>query len=115
MAQESVIVKFPGNPERLAPRYAEGLRRFRATRPDIRPETIVLGRSDRAPDALVVVILWPEGVDHHVLGGFILEELENIGLERPTAVDHLTVSGVGWDAIAATCVKAAYSAKLTYR
>ena len=57
-----------------------------------------LGRSDVTQDALVVVLLWPPGVDHGVLGGFLLPQLKELGLERPS-VDHLTVETVGFDAI----------------
>jgi len=98
MAQQATIVRFPGNPDDLIPRYAEGLRRFSAAHPDIRPETMFLGRSDATPNALVVVLLWPPGVDHGVLGGFLLPHLKELGLERPS-VDHLTVGTVGFDAI----------------
>ena len=59
MARDAVIVRFPGDPNVLAPRYAEGLRRFRKTHADIQPETIFLGASDATPNALVVVLLWP--------------------------------------------------------
>ena len=33
MGQDAVIVRFPGKPEQLLPRYAEGIRRFRAAHP----------------------------------------------------------------------------------
>jgi hypothetical protein len=99
MAQKAVIVRFPGNPDVLAARYAEGLRRFSETDSTTRPETIFFGKSDQGPSALVVVLLWPEGVDHHVLSGFLLPRLAELGLERPTAVDHLDISCVGFDAI----------------
>ena len=99
MARDAVIVRFPGDPNVLAPRYAEGLRRFRKTHADIQPETIFLGTSDTTPNALVVVLLWPEGVGHHTLGKFLTENLKELGLERPIGVDHLTISRVGVSAI----------------
>jgi hypothetical protein len=43
--------------------------------------------------------LWPEGVDHNVLGGFLVRHLKELGLERPSGVDHLRVSHVGLAAI----------------
>ncbi len=98
MAQDATIVRFPGNPDDLIPRYAEGLRRFSVAHPGIRPATIFLGRSDVTENALVVVVLWPQGIDHGVLGDFLLPQLKELGLERPS-VDHLAVETVGFDAI----------------
>jgi hypothetical protein len=99
MARDAVIVRFPGDPKVVAPRYAEGLRRFRTAHPDIQPETIFLGSSDVTPNTLVVVLLWPEGVDHNVLGQFLVQNLKDLGLERPSGVDHLAVSTTGLAAI----------------
>jgi hypothetical protein len=98
MAREATVVRFAGDPERLLPRYAEGLRRFAAAHPSLRPDALFVSQSDAAPDALVAVLLWPEGVDHGVLGGFLLPQLKELGLERPT-VEHLTVLGAGFDAV----------------
>jgi len=106
MAQDAVIVRFPGSPDVMAARYAEGLRRFGEANPTIRPLTMFLGRSEQTPDALVVVLLWPEGVDHTILGGFLLRHLAELGLERPSAIDHLSISHVGFDAIASIRAKA---------
>jgi hypothetical protein len=100
MVQDAVIVRFPGAPGVVAARYAEGLRRFREANPETRPETVFLGRSERTPNELVVVLLWPEGVAHGVLGEFLLRQLADLGLERPTSVDHLAISCVGFDRIA---------------
>jgi hypothetical protein len=101
MAQDAVIVRFPGNPELVAPRYANGLRQFQEAAPNTRPDVIFLGRSTKTPNELVVVLLWPEGVDHHVLGGFLLERLASLGLERPSAVEHFAIDRVGFEPIAA--------------
>ena len=103
MAQEASIVRFPGDPDQLMPRYAEGLRRFGAAHPNVRPEVIFVGQSDQTPNALVAILLWPEGVSHGLIGGFLLPLLKELGLERP-AVDHLSVGPVGFDA--ATAVRA---------
>jgi hypothetical protein len=98
MAQDATIVRFAGDPDQLMPRYAEGLRRFAAAHPTLRPQTIFVARSDESPGALVAVVLWPEGVDHGTLGGFLIPQLKELGLERPT-VEHLSAVGVGFDAI----------------
>jgi hypothetical protein len=100
MTREASIVRFPGDPQQLMPRYAEGLRRFGAAHPHTRPEVIFVGRSDQTPNALVAILLWPEGVSHGLIGEFLLPLLKELGLERPT-VDHLSVGPVGFDAVAA--------------
>jgi hypothetical protein len=97
MTREAVVLHFPGDPEKLRPKYAEGLRRFAEARPDVRPDVIFTGRSEESPQALVVVLLWPEGTSHEILGHFLLPALRDLGLERPAA-EHLTVSALGWDA-----------------
>ncbi len=100
MAQEAVWLLFPGKPEEVAARYAEGVRRFRAANPQVAPETVFVGRSENDPNALAVMLLWPEGVSHELLGRFLLKELRELGLERPRA-DHVTVMAKGWDPVSA--------------
>jgi hypothetical protein len=100
MAQEAVWLLFPGNPADVAARYAEGLRRFRASNPAVAPETVFVGRSDKEPNGLAVMLLWPEGVSHEVLGHFLLSELRGLGLERPRA-EHVSVMASGWDQVSA--------------
>jgi hypothetical protein len=100
MIQEATIVRFSGDPDQLRPRYAEGLRRFAAAHPSLRPETIFIGRSKEAPGALIAVLLWPDGVDHGLLGGFLIPKLKELGLEPPN-VEHLMIDRVGFDTIAA--------------
>jgi hypothetical protein len=103
MSHQAVIVRFPGDPEQLARAYSEGIRRFRTANPTIRPDACFLGHSDRTTDALVVVLLWPEGTSHEVLGKFLVERLGELGLPRPDQVDHVAVGAAGWDACAALC------------
>jgi hypothetical protein len=98
--QEASIVRFPGNPKELAPRYAEGLRQFGEAHPGLRPDVIFLGQSDATPNRLVVVLLWPEGISHETIGGFLLPRLKDLGLERPE-VEHLAVERAGFEAMAA--------------
>jgi hypothetical protein len=98
--QDATIVRFPGDPKQLAPRYAEGLRQFREAHPTLRPESIFLGTSDLTPNQLVVVLLWPEGIGHEKIGGFLLPRLKELGLERPQ-VEHLVIGGAGVDGITA--------------
>jgi hypothetical protein len=100
MAQDAVLLMFPGKPEEVAGRYAEGLRRFRAKNPGVVPETVFVGRSDKDADALAVVLLWPEGVSHQTLGQFLLKELGELGLQRPQA-EHVSVMATGWDRVSA--------------
>jgi hypothetical protein len=100
MAQEAVVLKFPGKPEEVAGCYAEGLRRFRAANPGVAPETLFVGRSDAEPEGLAVVLLWPDGVSHETLGRFLLKELRELGLQRPRA-EHVSVMASGWDTVSA--------------
>jgi len=99
--REAVILSFPGDPQQVAKAYAAGVRRFSGERPDIRPDVCFIGTSDRQRDALVVVLLWPEGTSHEILGKFLLPRLAELGLPRPTQVDHVGVAAAGWDAIVA--------------
>ena len=99
MDRETVIVRFAGDPEDRIRRYAEGIRRFSAAHPQTRPEVIFTGRSEGDPNALVVVLVWPEGTSHEVLAHFLLSCIGELGLPRPQA-EHLTVSRVGWEAVA---------------
>jgi hypothetical protein len=101
MAQDAVIIRFSGSPPDLAKRYGEGLRRFAASGGVVRPQNIFLARDARDPNVLVVVLLWPEGVDHSILGNHFLRSLSELGLPRPSQVDHLAVDTVGWEAVAA--------------
>ncbi len=96
MAQDAVIVRFPGDPEVLAPRYAEGLRRFAAEHPEVRPLTTFVGTSSESPDALVVVMLWPIGVSHGLLARYMLLHLPELKLPRPI-VDHVLVRASTFD------------------
>jgi hypothetical protein len=96
MSQDATIVRFSGNPEQLMPRYAEGLRQFAAANPNLRPQTLFVSRSKESPDSLVAIVLWPEGVDHATLGGFLIPKLKELGLERPS-VEHLSTLGVGFE------------------
>jgi hypothetical protein len=98
--QEASIVRFPGSPKELAPRYAEGLRQFAEAHPGLRPDAIFLGQSDATPNRLVVVLLWPEGIGHETIGRFLLPRLRDLGLERPE-VEHLSVERAGFEAMAA--------------
>lgn len=41
-------------------------------------------------DALVVMLVWPCDVEHHVLGTSIFKMMRELGLERP-AVEHFGV------------------------
>jgi hypothetical protein len=100
MIQEAVILRFPGSPNDVAGRYAEGIRRFGVEHPATRPVSIFTGRSEADPDALVVVLVWPEGVSHEALGHFMLGCIRELGLQRPAA-EHLSVDRVGWEAVAA--------------
>jgi hypothetical protein len=101
MSQEAVIIRFPGDPKELARKYAAGIRQFREAHPEIHPAAIFLGQSDQTPDGLTVVVLWPEGVSHEILGHHLLKALGNLGLPRPSSADHLAIGAVGWDAVAA--------------
>jgi hypothetical protein len=100
MAQEAVVLTFPGKPEEVAARYAEGVRRFRAANPGVAPEVAFVGRGDRDPNSLSVVLVWPKGVSHETLGRFLLKELQGLGLQRPQA-DHVSVMASGWEAVSA--------------
>jgi hypothetical protein len=101
MTRQAVVIRFPGDPQQLAKSYAEGIRKFQAAHPTVRPEACFLGRTDRKADALVVVLLWPEGTSHEVLGKFLVERLAEVGLPRPDQIDHMAVDAAGWQAFAA--------------
>jgi len=95
---EAVVVHFPGDPALLAPRYAEAIRRFRETHPEVRPRSIFLGRGD---GELVAVIVWPRAVGHEVLGRFMQGVVDSVGLPFPNLATHLDVAVDGWDELAA--------------
>lgn len=97
MAEEAVVMHFQGDPDVLAPRYAEGIRRFQAAHREIQPRSIVLGRG---VGELVVMIVWPEGVSHEVLGRFMGENLTDLGLPFPDPRTHLEVEARSWEEIA---------------
>ena len=100
MAQDAVILRFPGDPTDLAKRYGEGLRRFAAKGATVRPETVFVGRDERDANMLVVVLLWPKDIDHEILSRHFLGSLTELGLPRPAKVDHVQVEAVGWEAVA---------------
>jgi hypothetical protein len=101
MNRDAVILTFPGDPQQIARAYADGIRRFSAERADARPDACFIGTSDRQPNALVVTLLWPAGVSHEHLGRFLLARLAELGLPRPSQVDHINVIAAGWDAVGA--------------
>ena len=96
---DAVLVRFPGAPDVVAPRYAEGLRRFAVEHPELRPHSVATMRAEHHPDALVVMLVWPAGVDHHILAASLLKSMRELGLERPV-VEHFAVLDRGWDAVA---------------
>ncbi len=103
MADEAVVVHFRGDPAVLAPRYAEGIRRFQSEYPDARPRQIFLGRGEAE---LVVVLVWPKDIGHEVLGRFMQANNADLELPFPHQATHFDVEAESWEAIAAIPVTA---------
>ena len=95
MNQDVINLLFAGNSADLLPRYAEGVRQFRNTGGEA-PEHLVIAHSD---EGLHVTLVWGEGIDHELLGHFLLGKLDELGLPRPR-VNHGTLAMTSWDALA---------------
>lgn len=95
MAQDVVTLLFAGDSADLLPRYADGVRQFRDTG-GVAPEHLVVAHGDQG---LNVTLVWGEGVDHELLGRFLLGRLDQLGLPMPR-VDHGTLATTSWDALA---------------
>lgn len=96
MAQDVINLLFPGDSDDLLPRYAGGVRQFSETG-GTAPEHLVVAHSDAG---LHVTLVWGDGVDHELLGHFLLGRLGELGLPRPE-VNHGTLATTSWDALAA--------------
>jgi hypothetical protein len=95
MTQDVINLLFPGDSNELLPRYAEGVRRFAETG-GVAPEQVVVAHSEQG---LRVTLVWGEGIDHELLGRFMLGSLGELGLPMPR-VDHASLAAVSWDALA---------------
>lgn len=92
MAQDVINLLFPGESTDLLPRYANGVRQFHENG-GTAPECLVVGHSD---EGLHITLVWGEGVDHELLGRFLLARLADLGLPRPQ-VNHGTLATTSWD------------------
>lgn len=99
MAQDVVNLLFPGDSRALLPCYAEGLREFSQTG-GTPPERLVIAHSE---EGLHVTLVWGEGVDHELLGRFLLGRLDKLGLPRPQVV-HGTLATTSWKSLMAQAV-----------
>jgi hypothetical protein len=97
MAQDVINLLFPGDSTDLLRRYADGVRQFRENG-GAAPESLVVGHSD---EGLHVTLVWGEGVDHELLGRFLLARLADLGLPRPQ-VNHGSLATTSWDELTAT-------------
>lgn len=96
MAQDVVNLLFAGDSRDLLKRYADGVRLFSQTG-GTAPEQLVIAHSD---DGLHVTLVWGEGVDHELLGRFLLGRLEDLGLPRPQVI-HGTLATTSWGSLTA--------------
>lgn len=96
MAQEVINALFAGDSHDLLPRYAEGIRRFRAAG-GAAPEQFALAHSD---EGLRVTIVWGDGVSHEVLGTHMIGLIGELGLPRPQ-VSHGTLATTSWTSLGA--------------
>jgi len=95
MTQDVINLLFAGDSHDLLPRYAEGIRRLQDTGATP-PEQLVIAHSDAG---LHVTLVWGEGVDHEVLGRFLLSRIADLGLPRPQ-VNHGSLATTSWQALA---------------
>lgn len=96
MTQDVINLLFAGDSHDLLPRYGDGIRRFRDSG-GVGPEQLVVAHSDQG---LHVTLVWGEGVDHELLGHFLLGRLTELGLPRPT-VNHGTLATTSWNTLSA--------------
>lgn len=94
MAQDVVNVLFPGDSRDLLARYADGVRGFNQTG-GTPPENVVIAHTD---EGLHVTLVWGEGVDHELLGRFLLGRLDDLGLPRPRVI-HGTLATTSWGSL----------------
>lgn len=96
MAQDVVNLLFPGDSRDLLERYADGVRQF-SQDGGTPPEQLVIAHAD---EGLHVTLVWGEGVDHELLGHFLLGRLGELGLPRPQVV-HGTLATSSWESLSA--------------
>lgn len=96
MAQDVINLVFVGDSQELLHRYAEGISQFHAAG-GTPPEQLVIAHSD---EGLRVTLVWGDSVDHELLGHFLLERLDQLGLPRPQ-VSHGTLATTSWDSLTA--------------
>lgn len=92
MAQDVITLLFPGDSQELLPRYAEGVRRFRESG-GTAPEQLTIAHND---EGLQVNLVWPEGVDHQLLGNHMRGLLDELALPFPRA-SHGTLATTSWE------------------
>lgn len=97
MAQEVINLLFPGDSNDLLPRYAAGVRQFTDSG-GVPPQQIVIAHGEQG---LHVTLVWGEGIDHELLGHFMLHRLDELGLPRPQA-SHGTLATASWHSLTAT-------------
>lgn len=97
MAQDVVNLLFAGDSAELLPRYAAGVRQFDDAG-GVAPEQVVVAHGSAG---LNVTLVWGDGVDHELLGRFLLGRLGELGLPMPR-VDHGTLATSSWDDLTAT-------------
>lgn len=100
MAQDVINLLFPGDSSDLLARYAEGVRQFNRTGGRA-PEQVVIAHSGAG---LNVTLVWGEGVDHELLGRFMLSRIDDLGLPFPQ-VSHGTLATTSWDALTEVATK----------
>ena len=96
MAQEVINALFTGDSQDLFPRYAEGIRRFRAA-DGTPPEQVVIAHTD---EGLHVTLVWGEGVSHDILGTHMRSLIGELGLPMPRG-NHGTLATTSWSSLGA--------------
>ncbi|MGN6722501.1 MAG: hypothetical protein ACTHJM_07805 [Marmoricola sp.] len=96
MAQEVINALFAGDSHDLFPRYAEGIRRFRAAG-GVAPEQLAIAHSD---EGLRVTLVWGDGISHGLLGNHMRGVIDELGLPLPE-VSHGTLATTSWESLGA--------------